>query len=698
MGSDVLSFTIQVNADGAQTTVAKLQNSFKGLQDVVSSIKTISLVEISHGLQQFSESMKNAVEPGIGFQQAMADLQSITSIGGKDLQDLGAQARKLGVETGRGAGAAMDAFNMLARNININTIGGAQGLKILHEATIKLAGAAGIDLPQAVETMTRTLKQFELPVTDASRLINVLAAGARAGGLAIPDLSDELIKIGPVANQAGMSLEQTVAMLDVLSAHGIQGQRTGEKLKGVLLSLQNSDIPGVDLKTQGLSGSLKALSGYLGDNATLTKIFGEQGMSLAKVLIQNASSMDGLTMKITGTRTAYEQAAIRANTYHHAIMEVKAKLDDYKIALFGVTGSTLPFLEVTSQSVATVGMMVPALNLAKQGIVYTGTSLYNLIVALKGAKTAQQALNIAFVQNPIGAVIAGIVLLGGALYMLRNRMNSVTKEEQALNDIKEKAIEYSARERIEADRLFDSLKRTNPGSKERSDIIESINQKYGPLLKNMDLEKGKAEDIASAYQKVTIEIERKARTDAAQELLAERYRAVLQQQIKADAEIKKNKASDKQLSSLIDKNGNLIVSPEAFANKTFQNPLYSESEQIKLSHLKEDLDALHFQIWDMKISDIKKGNQGVYTPPYPPDPSGDGKGSIVPNGAKEREKAQASISGDSKVMKNMTINIDSLIKENNNYLNSATGMDLEKFKDMLKSALISVLNDMNYSI
>jgi len=683
MGADVLQFTIQVNANGAETTVDKLRGSFKGLSDVVNSVKSISLVQLAQGLQQFSDSMKNAVEPGLGFQQAMADLQSITSIGGKDLQDLGAQARKLGIETGRGAGASMDAFNMLARNINVNTIGGASGLKILHEATIKLAGAAGIDLPQAVETMTRTLKQFELPVTDASRLINVLAAGARAGGLAIPDLSDELIKIGPVAAQAGMSLEQTVAMLDILSAHGIQGQRTGEKLKGVLLSLQNADISGVDFRTQGLTGSLKALSGSLNDNDRLTKIFGDQGITMAKILIQNASAMDGMTMKITGTRTAYEQATIRANTYHHAIMEVKAKIDDYKIALFGVTGSTLPFLEVTSQSVATLGMMVPALNLAKQGIVYTGQSLYSLIIALKGAKTAQQALNIAFIQNPIGAVIAGIVLLGTVLYMLRNRLKAVNKEEMMLNDLKLKAADYAVREKIEAERLFDVLNRSVKGSKERKDAIEEINQKYGPYLKNLNIEKATVNQIADAYRNVNEQIDRNAREEAGKGKKEELWKEYFALIPAVEEEKRSNKLIKEQNATLIKNAKNpLFTHSPNFPRST------SDKAEVALSNKLDEINKFNFLMWGMRIDDIKKGNIGPNNP----------SNLLVPHGPTERTKAESSISGDSKVMKNLTINIDSLIKTNNNYLEAGHGDDLEKFKDKLKAALLSVLNDMNYSI
>ncbi len=57
-----------------------------------------------------------------------------------------------------------------------------------------------------------------------------------------------------------------------------------------------------------------------------------------------------------------------------------------------------------------------------------------------------------------------------------------------------------------------------------------------------------------------------------------------------------------------------------------------------------------------------------------------------------------SISGDVRAAKNITINLDSLIGENNNFFDNAKDADVSSFKDKLKMALQSVLNDVNYAL
>jgi hypothetical protein len=57
-----------------------------------------------------------------------------------------------------------------------------------------------------------------------------------------------------------------------------------------------------------------------------------------------------------------------------------------------------------------------------------------------------------------------------------------------------------------------------------------------------------------------------------------------------------------------------------------------------------------------------------------------------------------SITGDVRAAKNIIINLDALIGENNNYFESAAEADVTSFKDKLKMTLQSVINDVNYAI
>lgn len=69
---------------------------------------------------------------GMNFGQSMADLSSITGIAGDDLKALGENARKVGQDSGLGAGTAARAYAILASQIDVAVIGMA-GLNNLQE-------------------------------------------------------------------------------------------------------------------------------------------------------------------------------------------------------------------------------------------------------------------------------------------------------------------------------------------------------------------------------------------------------------------------------------------------------------------------------------------------------------------------------------------------------------------------------------
>lgn len=100
--------------------VDKSANAFGGLQK---QIERISLTSIIEQVKQLAEGVANLTGPGIGFEQSMADLSSITGIAGDELRDLGKVARQTGKESGLGAQQAANAFALLASQIQVDKIG-----------------------------------------------------------------------------------------------------------------------------------------------------------------------------------------------------------------------------------------------------------------------------------------------------------------------------------------------------------------------------------------------------------------------------------------------------------------------------------------------------------------------------------------------------------------------------------------------
>jgi TP901 family phage tail tape measure protein len=405
----------------------EVKDSFNTLNKQVSnfkfSLKQISFSAIAENVRNLSEAFSGAAQPGLDFEQKIADLSAITGLAGSDLDVLSEAAREVGKSSGLGAGQAAEAFKLLASNIDVTKIGGVNGLKALQKETITLSQAAGVDLPMAADTMSFALNQFNLPATEAARVINVLGAGAKFGAAEIPDLAESLKNAGSVANAAGVNIETTVGAIEVLSQNAIKGSEAGTALRNILLKLQTKDIPGVDLKTQGLSGALAKMTGMLDDTTQMEKIFGAENINAATILIKNAESVGDMTNRVTGTNVAYQQAEIRTKTYAHELEKVRAKMDDLKISFFNATGSLLPWSEFLFQALVPLSQMVPLFSAVGSAVGFFTNAQKMSAAWTKIATGAQWLWNAALNANPIGIAVAALAALGGAIVWAYNKFD-----------------------------------------------------------------------------------------------------------------------------------------------------------------------------------------------------------------------------------------------------------------------------------
>lgn len=408
--------------------IGKLQ--FKNMTDM-----------LDRSVQAFEE----ATGSGMEYEQAMADLVAITGIAGKELEEIGRVARKTGEESGLGATGAVNAFTLLASQIQIDKIG-LQGLMTLQKETITLAQAAGMDMTDAATAMAATINQFGLEATEANRVINVLAAGSKYGAAEISDLAQSFKVTGSTAAAAGLSVEQTAGALEVLSQSNLKGAEAGTALRNILLKMQT--VLGIDFTKNGLDDALAALQPKLDDVTYLAKLFGAENIAAAQYLITNAQAVGELTEQVTGTNVAQEQAAIRTDTAAEAYKRLQAKMDDVKISIFEATGALAPYIAVTGDALPIIASLMAVIGSAAQTIdfFHKHTVLAKAAIVAKTAAelasagvmkivaAGQAALNAVMSANPVALVVLAIAALVAGLIALYNRSESFRKVVDALWD------------------------------------------------------------------------------------------------------------------------------------------------------------------------------------------------------------------------------------------------------------------------
>lgn len=290
------------------------------------------------------------------FEQGVADLSAITGIAGKELEGLSKYARSVGVESGLGATGAVEAFKLLASQIQVDKIG-IEGLKTLQQETITLAQASGMSLADAANSMAGTINQFGLEATEANRVINVLAAGSKYGAAEIPELAQSFKVVGAAANAAGLTIESTAGALEVLSKNNLKGAEAGTALRNIMLKMQTS--LGVDFTKTSLSEALEGLKPKYKDAAYMAKLFGVENVAAAQFLVANAKEVEEMTSLVTGTNVATEQAAITTNTWNHRLKIQAAQFNEWSMKITETIPGVMNIIQLGSQGVSMITSLAP---------------------------------------------------------------------------------------------------------------------------------------------------------------------------------------------------------------------------------------------------------------------------------------------------------------------------------------------------
>jgi len=274
----------------------------------------------------------NSIKKIADFEEAVSNLSAITGASGDDLDYLKAKAIEMGKATTKSSIDTITAFKLIASS-KPELLEDAQALAAVTKEAITLSEASGLDLPSAAKALTSSLNQFGLGADQSSRLINLLAAGSKFAAAEIPDLTASLEEFGGVADSLNVPVEQAAAAVETLSTKGLKGQRAGMMLRNVFLKLGASADRNLNPKIVGLSKSLENLAPIQDNVNELTKMFGRQNVIAAQTLIKQRNRLDELTVAMTDTNIAYEQASINTDNLNSDVKRLSSAWEGFVLNL-----------------------------------------------------------------------------------------------------------------------------------------------------------------------------------------------------------------------------------------------------------------------------------------------------------------------------------------------------------------------------
>jgi len=424
---------------------------------------------IKSAVSGIADDFKNAIQPGIDFNDQMKDLQAITGVNDAQLLKISASARENAKAFGIDASGAVESYKLILSKLGPEIANNDVALQNMGKNAAILSKQMGGDVASATVVLTTAMNQYGVSLADpvkASKdmadMMNVMSAAAQEGSAELPQIKNALEQSGLMAKTAKVSFVELNSAIQVLDKAGKQGAEGGVAIRNVLAEIgQGERMPrrakraieeyGISLTEladnhKTFSERLAMLKPIMNDTSAMTAIFGKENVAAGIALVQGTEEMDRYTKKIVGTNSAVDMAHTKMSSYKELMGRVSATFKDVGISIFNATQPILPFISVAGSGMKILGDFGMAANavsiiadtkfgaaigraslamwgfvknlalgifnvirqgavMAVQAVVGIGSYVGSLVVAT----AAQWGLNAAMYANPIGIVVLGIV-------------------------------------------------------------------------------------------------------------------------------------------------------------------------------------------------------------------------------------------------------------------------------------------------
>ncbi|WP_395705155.1 phage tail tape measure protein [Rhodococcus ruber] len=333
---------------------AQLESGMRGAMGVATKVG--GLLGVAFGATAATQAV---LDIGNSFTNELNTLQAVSGATAEQMKAVSEAAQGLGNDSSIADASAADAAAAMTELAK----GGFSVDEAMAAArgTLQLAAAAQIGAADAATIQSKALQAFGLDADYAATAADVLANGANASSAEITEIAYGLQAAGSVANQFGVSLEDTVAGLGLLANAGIAGSDAGTLLKSTLLSLTDQSNPaqgaiadlgltvydatgkfvGFRSLFEQLQTASENMTPEMYQAATAT-LFGSDAMRLAGIAAeQGVEGWDAMRDAIDKEGAAADVAAARTQGLPGAMSAVQNSAEGLAIAVYDLVDGPL---------------------------------------------------------------------------------------------------------------------------------------------------------------------------------------------------------------------------------------------------------------------------------------------------------------------------------------------------------------------
>ncbi len=569
-------------AQKSEAELNRLERKWRGIGDAAMKVGRNSAIFTAALVAPLVYATKQAVD----FEDKMADVGKTTGMSGDVLERFGDSLLEMSTKT-------RTSINDLVKIGEIGGQLGVTEDKLLSfvDSSNKFNVALGSDFSGGVEEAITAVGNIKalfagtrgLDISDAIQrtgsAINELGA---VGSGTSSNISDFTLRLGALPDALKPSLENTLALGTFLEELGINAQIGAGGVSNLLL-VAGKNINGFAQQMNVTSDAAKKMlaedptefmkkfatsfEGMAPDVlAKKLEVLGIGSQETIKVIGALAAGTDRLTKLQEVANSAFADGTSLQNEYNKKNSTAAAQWgimkNNLQAAAITLGQAFLPVLTDLLQSitpmirnfgkwaknnkaflgtimkvvagVAALSAGVSVLSFGVGGFAKIMTVGINVMKFFKyntlAIAASTKIMNAVMMMTPWGMVAAGAVLLGAAIYGVVKAFNKQSAAERVNAELQERTLEKTIEQRAEIKQLTDTLRTHNQTSSIYIDALKKIEQIQPGITEKYNLQEKSVKAISAAERELTENILKRARADAASEMLTEKYRQVLEKE------------------------------------------------------------------------------------------------------------------------------------------------------------------------
>lgn len=358
------------------------------------------------------------------FEQQMANVSTMLDEPEKFMGQFAAGVERLSTEMGESTETlAKGLYDILSASV-------PAGQAIDYLAVAAKAAKGGMTTTAvAVDGLTSIMNAFQVKASDVAHVSDMMFATVKGGKITFEQLASNIGKVAPMAQAAGMSMEDMLATVATMTRQGLSAEESttrlvnilkqfpeaGKNIRGLIESFKGKSLQEImetvpEIRAAGGIAALAAdLEGLDRDLAAMANSAGVAEAAFKKMDATTASGMAKVKQSVIAAAVSVGEAlAPSLKQASEWILKVLSHANEWIKKNQGVI---VTILQVAAGAMA-AGAALIALSFGIKGVAFAIGGLTTILGVLRVAAVSLYAL-LGAMLTPIGAVITAVAAMGG---------------------------------------------------------------------------------------------------------------------------------------------------------------------------------------------------------------------------------------------------------------------------------------------